>query len=390
MGSPPYMSPEQVLGKEVDARTDLYSTGAVLYELATGRRPFGNLRGGELADAILHKAPERPRAVNASVPPGLESVILKALEKDPALRHQTAGDLLADLERLSRDGTAHARRRPWRRLVAALALVALPPEPGSFGLPRRHGSSRFARSRSASRRSPTRTGRRTAAVSTTRTGRGTSRTTGRCRSRVASRPRFPSPTRYGSVLGYVRHQSSLLVSGFGPEEPSADGPPLYLVTVPTWTARRSASSTPGSPRSRRTSGSWRSRTAREGAASGSPASMAAGFARSSSWPTRLSSWRGRPMAGAFASRQRALPVTRTSPGPGRRPWPASHRGRSGRAPRDSGRGMAGPSSWRGARADGTSPRGHGISPPATISGPSRRDPGRPGGRATRSRSRLDP
>ena len=141
VGSPPYMSPEQVLGKEVDARTDLYSAGALLYEIVTGRRPFGDLRGGELADAILHQVPERPGAISAEVPPALEAVLLKALEKDPALRHQTAGDLLADFERLARDGTAvrvaaatplapasaqGVARRPlgWRRMVAVLALLA--------------------------------------------------------------------------------------------------------------------------------------------------------------------------------------------------------------------------------------------------------------------------
>jgi len=105
VGTPPYMAPEQVLGKDVDTRTDLYSTGAVLYELATGRRPFGELQGGELADAILHQLPLRPGAVNAAVPAHLETLILKSLEKEPSLRYQSAGDLLADLDRLARDGT---------------------------------------------------------------------------------------------------------------------------------------------------------------------------------------------------------------------------------------------------------------------------------------------
>jgi serine/threonine protein kinase len=64
VGSPPYMSPEQLLGKEVDARSDLYAAGAVLYELATGTRPFGTRRGVELHDAVLHEAPLPPREVN--------------------------------------------------------------------------------------------------------------------------------------------------------------------------------------------------------------------------------------------------------------------------------------------------------------------------------------
>jgi hypothetical protein len=106
VGSPPYMPPEQVLGKEVDARTDIYSAGAVLYELATGRRPFGQRKGAALTDAILHDTPESPRSVNAAVSPGLEAVIVKALDKDPGLRYQTAGELLVDLERLQQGSEA--------------------------------------------------------------------------------------------------------------------------------------------------------------------------------------------------------------------------------------------------------------------------------------------
>ena len=108
VGSPPYMPPEQVLGKEVDARTDIYSAGAVLYELATGRRPFGQRKGAALTDAILHEAPESARSVNGAVSPGLEAVIVKALDKDPGLRYQTAGELLVDLERLQQGSEAGA------------------------------------------------------------------------------------------------------------------------------------------------------------------------------------------------------------------------------------------------------------------------------------------
>ena len=108
VGSPPYMPPEQVLGKDVDARTDIYSAGAVLYELATGRRPFGGRKGAALTDAILHEAPESARSVNGAVSPGLEAVIVKALDKDPGLRYQTAGELLVDLERLQHGSEAAA------------------------------------------------------------------------------------------------------------------------------------------------------------------------------------------------------------------------------------------------------------------------------------------
>jgi serine/threonine protein kinase len=150
VGSPPYMAPEQLLGKPPDARSDLYSAGAVLYELATGRRPFGSRSGVALTDAILHEPPPPPTSLSASFSPALEPVILKALDKDPELRYQSAKDLLVDLERLQLRGdsglpgasTADTRRRrSWRRALAiaaaaatALLLVALwvlqaPPPP---------------------------------------------------------------------------------------------------------------------------------------------------------------------------------------------------------------------------------------------------------------------
>ena len=99
-GTLPYMSPEQLRGRGVDARTDLYAAGAVLYELATGRRLFSKPSTAELTDAILNEDPAPPRQVNERISPGLEAVILKALDKDPELRYQTAKDLLVDLERL--------------------------------------------------------------------------------------------------------------------------------------------------------------------------------------------------------------------------------------------------------------------------------------------------
>jgi hypothetical protein len=135
VGSPPYMAPEQLLGKRPDARTDLYAAGAVLYEMATGRRPFGTRNGVALSDAILHELPPPPRSVAPDVSPGLESVILKALDKDPELRYQTARELLVDLERLQAAPPSeralpplvlakpHQRRR--LVLVAAAASFAL-------------------------------------------------------------------------------------------------------------------------------------------------------------------------------------------------------------------------------------------------------------------------
>jgi predicted Ser/Thr protein kinase len=105
MGTPAYMSPEQLLGKAVDGRSDLYGAGAVLYEVATGRRPHGERTGIELFDAILHREVEPPRSVNPSLSPGLDAVIVKLLDKEPELRYQTARELVVDLERLRESAT---------------------------------------------------------------------------------------------------------------------------------------------------------------------------------------------------------------------------------------------------------------------------------------------
>ena len=103
LGTVAYMSPEQVRAKELDARTDLFSYGAVLYEMATGRPPFDGASAGELCGAILHEEPVPPSQVNVQASPALEAVILKALEKDCNLRYQHAADIRADLQRLKRD-----------------------------------------------------------------------------------------------------------------------------------------------------------------------------------------------------------------------------------------------------------------------------------------------
>jgi hypothetical protein len=106
-GTPPYMSPEQLLGKEVDARTDVYAAGVVLYEMATGRRPFGEASGPQLVAKILNEPMLPPRELNPALSPQLEQVILKAADKDKELRYQTAKELLVDLDRLAA-GTAPA------------------------------------------------------------------------------------------------------------------------------------------------------------------------------------------------------------------------------------------------------------------------------------------
>jgi serine/threonine protein kinase/tetratricopeptide (TPR) repeat protein len=137
VGTIPYMSPEQVRGQAVDPRTDIFAAGAILYEMATGQRPFPQSRSVELMAAILHKNPDPPSSFNAALSPGLESVICKTLEKNPESRYHTARELKAALEGIS--ATSHRPLSAPDRKPESTPPAVAPPlasRPPAFNNPR--------------------------------------------------------------------------------------------------------------------------------------------------------------------------------------------------------------------------------------------------------------
>ena len=132
-GTLPYMAPEQLEGREIDERTDIHALGAILYKLATGKRPFPQETPSEIIHAILHKQPELPRSLGAQISEGLERIIFKCLEKEPVNRYASAKELIGDLNKLETGDLSaliagrprRGAKRSWWQRPLPISLLAL-------------------------------------------------------------------------------------------------------------------------------------------------------------------------------------------------------------------------------------------------------------------------
>ncbi|MGA8220821.1 MAG: protein kinase [Candidatus Acidiferrales bacterium] len=148
-GTLPYMAPEQLLGGEIDDRTDIHAAGLVLYEMATGQRPFGEVERSQLISAILRRSPLPPTVLNPRLPPELERIIGKCLEKEPENRYQSAKELAVDLRRLLTPSAVKAAELPaagrklWKILVPTAVLLFAVATVGIFYFRSRQAATRL-------------------------------------------------------------------------------------------------------------------------------------------------------------------------------------------------------------------------------------------------------
>jgi eukaryotic-like serine/threonine-protein kinase len=147
-GTPSYMSPEQVRGDDLDSRTDIFSLGLVLYEMATGRQAFGGGTGGAIIEAVLTRPPVPLRSINPDIPPRLEALIDKALHKDREQRYQHAADMLAELQRLKRNidsGSLDREAESGSLIASTVGLRSSASQPISQTLTQQSGAFRSPR-----------------------------------------------------------------------------------------------------------------------------------------------------------------------------------------------------------------------------------------------------